>query len=293
MTVVVGYRPGVGGEAGLALATELCRSLRRDLAVVIALPRPWSVPSMAKVDAEFAAYAQRLGDDAESSARAALERHPVPTAVTVHRVAERSVSAALATATRRLGATMLVMGTRRQTGGHITLGSTTGRMVHSSEIPLALAPPGHEVAPDRPGIAGITCAYSATSEGDQAVARAAEMAADAGVRLRVASFGVAPTDMYPPEVGLGAERGVLAAWREQAGVALARLVSSGVVDADTETVVATGTDYAAALAAVDWPAGEVLALGTTPRSGVKRVFLGSTATRILGGATVPTIVLPG
>ncbi|MGU3293478.1 universal stress protein [Williamsia sp. M5A3_1d] len=293
MTVVVGYRPGVGGEAGLALATELCRSLDRDLAIVIALPRPWSVPSMAKVDAEFAAYAQRLGDDAESSARAALDRHPVPTTVTVHRVAERSVSAALTTATRRLGATILVMGTRRQTDGHITLGSTTGRMVHSSEIPLALAPPGYEVSTDRPSITGITCAYSATAEGDQAVARAAEIATDAGVRLRVASFGVAPADMYPPEVGFGAERGVLTAWTEQARVALTRLVSSGVVGPDTETVVGTGVDYAAALDSVGWPAGEVLALGTTPRSGVKRVFLGSTATRILSGAKVPTIVLPG
>ncbi|MGJ0117744.1 universal stress protein [Williamsia sp. MIQD14] len=293
MTIVVGYRPGLGGEAGLALATELCRSLRRDLAVVIALPRPWPVPSMAKVDAEFAAYARRLGDDAESSARAALERHPLPTAVTVHRIAERSVSAALITATRRLGATMLVMGTRRQTGGHITLGSTTGRLVHFSETPLALAPPGYEATAQRPGITGVTCAYSATAEGDQAVARAAAIAADAGVRLRVASFGVAPADMYPPEVGFGAEREVLAAWTEQARIALARLVTSGVVGADTETVVGTGTDHAAALASVDWPAGEVLALGTTPRSGVARVFLGSTATRILSGATVPTIVLPG
>ena len=80
---------------------------------------------------------------------------------------------------------------------------------------------------------------------------------------------------------------------DQTTAAQSALRTSGLIDPSVPTVIGTGPDYTAALAAIEWPEGEVLAIGTTPRSPVKRVFLGSTATRILGGATVPVVVLPG
>ncbi|GGF24422.1 universal stress protein [Williamsia phyllosphaerae] len=291
MTVVVGYRPGFGGEEALELGIAMAGSLDLRLEIVIALPRPWTTPSMAKVDAEFASYAARLGEESERAAHAALSRHSVTAPVGVHRVTERSVSVALTKVSGELEAQFLVMGTRHRTRGGFSLGSTTSRMIHSSEIPLALAPPDYIAPPG--GLSGVTCAYSATADGTDVVAGASTIASSAGVRLRVASFGVAPADMYPPEVGLDAERGVLAAWVDQTTAAQSALRTSGLIDPSVATVIGTGADYTAALAAIDWPAGEVLAIGTTPRSPVKRVFLGSTATRILGGATVPVIVLPG
>ncbi|HCA52610.1 MAG TPA: universal stress protein, partial [Mycobacterium sp.] len=43
----------------------------------------------------------------------------------------------------------------------------------------------------------------------------------------------------------------------------------------------------------EWIDGEVLALGTSPRGEVARVFLGSRGAKILRHSPVPVLVLPG
>ena len=43
----------------------------------------------------------------------------------------------------------------------------------------------------------------------------------------------------------------------------------------------------------EWQDGEVLALGTSPRGDITRVFLGSRGTKIMRHSPVPVLVLPG
>ena len=70
MTIVVGYLPAKGGRASLDLAAVLARSGRAEpIAVVTVVPQHWATPSMAKVDAEFAAWAHQQGEDALDQAR--------------------------------------------------------------------------------------------------------------------------------------------------------------------------------------------------------------------------------
>jgi nucleotide-binding universal stress UspA family protein len=99
--------------------------------------------------------------------------------------------------------------------------------------------------------------------------------------------------MFPPEVGFDVERGVMQAWREQMAASMQKLVQHTVIDHNTPMLVSTGDTWDAAFDAIEWPRGEILAIGTTPRDSVKRVFLGSTAAKIVAAATVPTIVFPG
>ena len=52
VTVVVGYIPHRGGRGALDLALQLAHVRGEAMAVVTVVPRQWTTPSLAKVDAE-------------------------------------------------------------------------------------------------------------------------------------------------------------------------------------------------------------------------------------------------
>ena len=110
--------------------------------------------------------------------------------------------------------------------------------------------------------------------------------------MRIITFAVRGRTMYPPEVGLHAEDSILEAWATYARETMTQLRTDGVVAEDTELQVVTGNTWEEALDAVQWEDGEILALGTSPRSGVTRVFLGSRATKIIRHCPVPVLLLP-
>jgi nucleotide-binding universal stress UspA family protein len=99
--------------------------------------------------------------------------------------------------------------------------------------------------------------------------------------------------MYPPEVGLHAEDSILAAWATHARELLAQMSTDGVVGDDTVLQVVSGNGWDQALDAAEWEDGEVLALGTSPRGDIARVFLGSRGSKIMRHSPVPVLVMPG
>jgi len=66
-----------------------------------------------------------------------------------------------------------------------------------------------------------------------------------------------------------------------------------VVGDDVALQVVSGNGWDQALDAAEWQDGEVLALGTSPRGDITRVFLGSRGTKIMRHSPVPVLVLPG
>ena len=60
MTVLVGYVPHKGGRGSLDLGLQLAHAVGTSLSVVTVVPRQWSTPSLARVDAEYAEFAQQL-----------------------------------------------------------------------------------------------------------------------------------------------------------------------------------------------------------------------------------------
>ena len=99
--------------------------------------------------------------------------------------------------------------------------------------------------------------------------------------------------MLPSETGLRVEALVSAQWAEQAQAQLADVVAawSGPGPAP-ETHVAAGAGWAGALAAGDWLPGDVLVVGSSRHGPLARVFLGSTATKIVRASPVPVVVVP-
>jgi len=61
---------------------------------------------------------------------------------------------------------------------------------------------------------------------------------------------------------------------------------------ETEAVVGAGSDIEDAVSRIDWQPGEVALVGSSRLAQPRRLFLGSTAGRILRALPVPMIVVP-
>ncbi|HMZ14644.1 MAG TPA: universal stress protein [Mycobacterium sp.] len=293
MTVVVGYLAGKSGTAPLHLAVGAARTLRTSLTVTTIVPKPWTTPSPARVDAEYAAWADQLAADSAKEAQRYLTTLAEGVTVGYHSHAHRSVSGGLVEVVEELDADVLVLGSSANGQlGQVVVGSTADRLLHSSPVPVTIAPRGYRGA--RSGVlTRITCGYPGTPESVQVVRRIADLAARLEVPLRVITFAVRGRTMYPPEVGLHAEDSILAAWETSAREMLAQLRTDGVVGEHTVLQVVSGNGWDQALDAAEWQEGEVLALGTSPRGDIARVFLGSRGTKIMRHSPVPVLVLPG
>jgi nucleotide-binding universal stress UspA family protein len=292
VTVVAGYRAGEVGLSGLHLAVRAARTLGTSLAVATIVPKPWLTPSLARVDAEYEQWADHLA--ADSATEAARFLHDLCDGIDVtylHR-AHRSVSGGLIEVVGEVGGEVLVLGSLPSGGpGQVVIGTTADWLLHASPVPVAISPRGYRAHTGK--LTRLTCAYAATPDSTEVVRRCSETAQRFGVPLRVITFAVRGKTMYPPEVGLDVEDEILDAWASQAREILAGLKTDGVVGEDVALEVVTGHDWNEALGKVDWPDGEVLALGTRPRDDIRRVFLGSRSAKIIRESPVPVLVLPG
>lgn len=293
MTVVVGYLAGKSGRAPLHLAVAAARTLQTTLTVATIVPKPWTFPSPARVDAEYAAWADQLA--ADSAREAQRELHAIGQTVEVryHSHAHRSVSGGLLDVVTELGAELLVLGSSSNGQlGQVVVGSSADWLLHSSPVPIAIAPRGYR-GPRSGSLSRITCGFTGMPESVDMVRRMAEAAKRLEVPLRVITFAVRGRTMFPPEVSLHAEDSVLAAWEQQAAEMLEQLRTDGVVGDDVPLQVVAGNDWGEALDDAEWQDGEILALGTAPRGDIARVFLGTRGTKIMRVSPVPVLVLPG
>jgi nucleotide-binding universal stress UspA family protein len=297
MTIVVGYLPAKGGRASLDLAAVLARSgLAEPVAVVTVVPPHWTTPSMAKVDAEFAAWAHQQGEAALDQARQYVAGKWPDVQVTFHQGTGRSVPSALLQACADLSGDLLVLGSSTDGRvGQIIVGSTATPLLHSSEVPVAIAPRGYR-APKGSGLGRLTCSFSGTHQDADLLTATAQMSVRLGCPLRIVTFGVRGHTMYPPEVGLHAEDQVLVQWKEQVRddqrAAVAHLADLEVLPDSTNTAIATGGTWAEAIDDVEWGAGEILVVGSSPVGHLARVFLGSGAIKIVRYSPVPVVVVP-
>ena len=112
--------------------------------------------------------------------------------------------------------------------------------------------------------------------------------------MRVATFVPRAETMYPPEVGFDAEDMVAAQAAEQAAGLHdgPRRSPRRPASARWRRVVARGRGWDGALHGVDWAPDDVLALGSSRHGPLARVFLGSTASKILRHTPVPALVIP-
>jgi nucleotide-binding universal stress UspA family protein len=302
MTVLAGYAPWHASTGVLELATAIATARGEDLLVAAVVPPRWNIPSPARqADGEVAAWASEQGEAALAAAR--TEIHALPThptlEVTFRWTPDRSAASGLKTLAGELGASVIVVGSAADgRAGRVALGSTSDRLVHSSRVPVAVAPRDYRGVAD--GFGRLTCGVTGRRAERSLLGAAVALAASAQVPLRLATFVVRIGTMYPPEVGLRAEDEVAAQARDQAQAALTRIRDELATDTGTggsevpvTTVVGVGQGWHASLGSVPWQADELLVVGSKPAGTLAHVFLGSSATKIVRHAPVPVLILPG
>jgi nucleotide-binding universal stress UspA family protein len=292
MTLVVGLRSDERGRAALHLAAMLARSAGEDLVVCTVVPAPWP-PGVGRIDAEYQAYLERTAAEGLDNAREWLPP-TMPADLVVTKA--RSIPGGLLDVVQQRGGDLLVIGSSAAgVLGRVAFGSVAERLLHSSPVPVALAPRGFRCGPDAT-VRRVTVAFAPTEGADALVVAAAGLAARVGVPLRLASFAVRPRTPLTAGVGSRAEAAVVQEWSAEVERAqqevLARVARLPRVPPSLDAAVGHGEDWASALESVEWADGDVLVVGSSGVGPLARVFLGSRSSKIVRNSPVPVVALP-
>ena len=282
MTMVVGFAPDGRGRGVLHLAAMLARSGGEELVVCAVVPAPWP-PGLARVDAEYQAELERTAQHALGRARARLPSDVPASYEVLH---ARSAPAGVLEVAERVDASLIVVGPATEGGsGMVSVGSTSARLLHSSHVPVAIAPRGFHVR-EGARVDRVTVAFGGSHE--DLVVASASVAARIGTSLRVASFAVQARPPYTSGVGHEAEGSIEDQWIEE----ITSAARAALHDESAEIVVGEGEDWGEALEDVAWREGDVLVVGSSSTGPIARVFLGSRATKIVRHSPVPVVVVP-
>ncbi|GAA1957789.1 universal stress protein [Microbacterium deminutum] len=294
MTYVVGYGPHKHDRSAVELACQLAVSLPEPVVAVSVVPRGWGTPVAAGTDREYELWAAGEGEDSAALAAADLAQHPTVDGSAVW-VAGRSVPQTLLEQAAERDAWILVVGSGDEAEpGRIRLTSKTDRLVHSSTVPVAIAPRGYRTSS---GVTRITVGFRDDDASWSLLTRVAEISRRASARLRVVTFLVRPSRRPVTSAVTHAETQVIDLWSVQAASAQAEaqayLNSMGITGDSVRLHIAEGADWSAAVAGVDWTDGDVLVLGSSSTHRLAQVFLGSSASKIIRHAPVPVVIVPG
>jgi nucleotide-binding universal stress UspA family protein len=294
MTLMVGFVPGKDDRAVLELAVMLARSDGDDLRIVTAAPSRWPTPLAGGTDREYADWAQAYGDAAVAEATALVAEIDPQVPARATWVQGRSASSVLLAQAEKHGVRAVVVGSGQAGAyGHVNICSTADVLLHSAEVPVAIAPRGYD-APPGATVTRATCAFRGDELSVRTLHAASEVCARTGAALRIATFAVRGRTMFPHETGPRDEDMVTEAWIEQAGALQAEALAS-LPDPrpdDVQAVVATGRTWQAAMDRLHWQRGDLLVVGSSRTGLAKRLFLGSNATKILRTSPVPVLAVP-
>ncbi|GAA1480505.1 universal stress protein [Gordonia sinesedis] len=289
MTIVVGFGPDVRTFSGVDFGAQLARSSGDELVLCCVVHDAWASPAARDFGGVDDDWRNELRASAVQTLENAVERVGVDVrAETVIRTG-RSVPQGLAAEGEARDARMLVVGSSTDgVFGRISFGSVSDRLVHSSRVPVGVAPRGY--SEQRVPIGRLVVAVYPTRSDVALTVQVTELAGWLSAPVQVVTF--APRDRTP--LGQFASRDVFDYWSEQVRDAHAEIVRD--LDAAGTPVegsgIVEGSGWSDAIASFDWRPGDLLIVGSSEHGPVAQVFLGSTATRIIRYSPVPVVLLP-
>lgn len=283
MTIVVGYTATDAGADAVALATRLGRAIGQDLAIVLVLPsddRSVITPPDAGYDRHLVKQAQIwLGEISVEVGDAVPHK-------TYVRAAE-SFAEGLVAAAAEFSASYIVVGAAVGSGlRRYRLGTTASELLHSSDVPVVLAPEGAREDSADLGVTRITAAVGTRPGAEVLMEEAVSLATASEAKLRLLSL---VTVDLPASLDTGAIRIAGASHAEEV-LTTAREALPEAIDA--EVVAARGESIEGAVAVLDWEPGELVLVGSSRLAQPRRLFFGSTAGKMLHELPVPMIVVP-
>jgi nucleotide-binding universal stress UspA family protein len=285
MKLVVGYLATPGGADAMALGARLARTLGASVEACIILPPDRVLPPLPGTRD----YEAKLAEQAEKWLAEALASLPEDVAAHSDVKFDDSFADGLIRETARLEADMIVVGgSGGGLAGSYSLGSVVNELLYSAPVPVAIAPRGtRDSKIDR--VREVTCAIGQRQGADLLLENAVRFSKAVGTPLRLVS-------LVALDPAFGALRGDDEAVRERA-LAHARQVLETAKNSLPEgfPVTATaveGPTVEEAVRKLDWHDGDLIMVGSSRLSAPKRLFLGSTAAKMLRVLEVPMMVVP-
>jgi nucleotide-binding universal stress UspA family protein len=290
MHLTVGYLATPTGDDGVALASALAKTFDAEVDVVLVVRQ--EMPDGHPGRAEYQRLLVNRGEEWVSRAIGALGDRGVSANSTVL-VGESFAGSLIGFAGSLIGfaedknSDLIVIGGARDGvfGGHV-IGSVTGALLHASPIPVALAPRGyHEDPPDT--VTAVTAAVPTRPGDDNPLPFAITLASAANLPIRMVSL-VSAENLAHAESAKEVREIQIAAAEENLVLAARALPDAP----EIESLVADGLTLESALKKLNWDDTDVLVVGSSRFAAPRRIFLGSTAARILAGTDAPVIVVP-
>ncbi|MGK2867374.1 MAG: universal stress protein [Mycobacterium sp.] len=283
MHLTVGYLATRTGDDGVALAATLARTFGADVDVVLVVREEF--PDGHPGRGQYQEFLLERGQ--EWIAKAVSNLTGVAKSVNANVLVGESFAETLLQFAEEHASDLIVVGGARDGffGGHV-IGPVSSALLHSSTIPVALAPRGYaDDAPDH--IAAVTAAVPSRPGDDNPLPFAITLASAANLPIRMVSL-VSAENLAEAEDLKDLRTMQIDAAQENLAVAARALPESP----DIESLVAEGMTLESALKKLNWDESDVLVVGSSRFAAPKRIFLGSTASRILAGTDAPVIVIP-
>lgn len=283
MHLTVGYLATPTGDDGVALAAALARTFDADVDVVLVVRE--ELPDGHPGRAQYQELLIEKGKQWVAKAVGTLTGAAKSVDATV--LVGESFAEELEKFAEAHESDLIVVGGARDGffGGHV-IGPVSSALLHSSTIPVALAPRGYAEDPPET-IAAVTAAVPSRPGDDNPLPFAITLASAANLSIRMVSL-VSAENLAEAEDLKDLRAMQVSAAQENLGVAARALPDSP----DIESLVADGMTLESALKKLSWAPDDILVVGSSRFAAPKRIFLGSTASRILAGTDAPVIVIP-
>ncbi|GAC80015.1 Nucleotide-binding universal stress protein, UspA family [Gordonia malaquae] len=282
MRLYVAYLATDGGADAVALGVRLARTMSAQLDIGMVLPPDRSA---ALHSGDFEDVLTSQATDWLTEATVGL---PDDIEIKTHIAFHDSAAEGIITEAQRLGADAIVVGGSGGgiVGGH-TLGSVVTELVHSAPLPIVLAPRGLRRSKVT-RVREITCALGTRAGADTLFDTAVAASQRAQVPLRVVSL----VALDRAAGYRGSPEEALADATRHAHERLDEARSHLPADATVTWDVVDGPTVEEAVNKLEWNDGDLIMVGSSRLAAPRRLFLGSTAAKMLRVLQVPMVVTP-
>lgn len=285
MKYVIGCTEDERRREAISLALTLARSLADPTDAELELVHiiRGVAPQDASTQSERA-FQQFQFDTAQGWMKRSLALVPSSMRASAHVRFADSMAEGLLQAVAALTADLVVIGAASHGPlRRFTVGSVANSLLHSSPVPVALAPSGY--LPPR-HLTRITCGVGTRSGSDAVLEVAVEAAALRHVPLRLVS-------LVSLDLGTAHHVGNL---QQRAQAHASRMLEQAVSGVAHRTLVtaevAQGRSIEAAIDKLDWDEAEVVLIGSSRLAERSKIFMGATANKMLRALPVPMVVIP-
>ncbi|TFC50728.1 universal stress protein [Cryobacterium shii] len=279
---VVAYEATERGNDTVELGVALARLTRSELRLCLVLPHHASTVPARVGAASSPDYQALLEEQALEWLEQGRARVPADVVATTHLLYADSTTEGLLQAAATFDSDRIVVGaSRRGLMNRFTIGSVANALLHSSSVPVALAPRGY-TAPEQ--LTRITCAIGTRPGWTPLLDSLLAFSEGLTVDLRFVTLVEVDAGRGHPVDHAGSQAHLASV--------LEYFSTRSRAHGEITTEVASGHSVEAAIEALDWQKTEIAFVGSSRLAQPTTIFLGITAHRMLHALPVPLIVVP-